>query len=587
MTNYQLPLLLVWIAVGSSLRFTHLTAKSPWTDEFSTVVFSLGNSFQSVPLDRVITADALLQPLQANSEAGIADVIHHLLTESNHPPLYFVLAHLWMKVFIFPLASLVDGGTDKYMWFWAARSLPTLFGVASIPAVYGLSKIAFRSPVIAQLSAAMMAVSPYGIYLAQEARHYTLAILFVIASFCYLVVAARHIQHQKPLSLWMALTWTLINILGISTHYFFALTLCAEAMVLLVLTWHQRARLGDKEELTANNLIPLSPKTPIPNPQSLIPLIAVAASTLVGGLVWLPIWFNNYNNELTQWIYTDKRLGWAWISPVFQVIADWMTGICLLPVEASNPTVVIISAAVTDIFFLWTLPIFYRGLKAQLHHTLDTGLATQVLGGVVGSAIALFLVFTYVLSINLTWQARYHFVYFPAVIVLVGASLAVCWNGGQESEQHPFLWSGSNGKTSVALIWLIGLLSGITVVCNLGYQKYYRPDLFVPLIQQVAQVPVLIATTHKTHEQTGEMMGVAWELKRSGLSVNPQFILAHQDKNSKAPTATFQQTLNQLPRPFDLWLVNFHAPLRVYNCAAESQSLPAVKGYNYKLYHCL
>jgi len=40
----------------------------------------------------------------------------------------------------------------------------------------------FRSRLVGQIAAAMMAVSPYGIYLAQEARHYTLAILLIIAS---------------------------------------------------------------------------------------------------------------------------------------------------------------------------------------------------------------------------------------------------------------------------------------------------------------------------------------------------------------------------------------------------------------------
>jgi len=102
---------------------------------------------------------------------------------SNHPPLYCS-------------RSLVDAGwltpSDKrrygaYVSVWAARSLPALLG-ASIPAVYGLSRLAFRSPLVSQLAAAMMAVSP-GIFLAQEARHYTLA-FWVIASLSCLVIAA-------------------------------------------------------------------------------------------------------------------------------------------------------------------------------------------------------------------------------------------------------------------------------------------------------------------------------------------------------------------------------------------------------------
>ena len=38
-------LLLLWIGIGTIVRFAHLTAKPPWTDEFATLVFSLGHSF--------------------------------------------------------------------------------------------------------------------------------------------------------------------------------------------------------------------------------------------------------------------------------------------------------------------------------------------------------------------------------------------------------------------------------------------------------------------------------------------------------------------------------------------------------------
>jgi len=45
--------------------------------------------------------------------------------------------------------------------------------------------------------------------------------------------------------------------------------------------------------------------------------------------------------------------------------------------------------------------------------------------------------------------------------------------------------------------------------------KADRPDLPSSHNPKVSQVPVLIATAHKTHEQTGEIMGLALEFKRS------------------------------------------------------------------------
>jgi uncharacterized membrane protein len=583
-----LLLLTVWVLIAIGLRLTNLSAKPPWTDEFSTLVFSLGNSFLPVPLDQPISVDVLLQPLQPQPTASIKDVWKHLSSESNHPPLYFFLTHWWMR--LFPTH-------EGLVSLWGARSLAAVFGAASIPAVYALSKLAFRSPLVSHLAAAMMATSPYGIFLAQEARHYTLAILWVIASLACLVIASRHIQNRTQIPIWVALWWVGINAIGIATHYFFTLTLCSEALVLLFLAWRQ----GDKSIQNSKFKIQNSESLPSPSAPWLR-IYAVAAGTFVAGLVWLPVFLqNSYGGKLTEWIQ-GPRTGMAWINPIFQAIAAWITMISLLPVETPQLAVVIASGILMLIFFIWAVPILVRGIKVQLKQP-QTRLMVQVFVGLVVGAIALFFLFTYFFGIDLTRGARYNFVYFPAVIVLLGASLAVCWH-------NPILAKGRwgiNGKKAVVIIWLMGLVSAITVVCNLGYQKYYRPDYFVQLIEQTSHVPVLISTTQKTHVHIGEMMGIAREFKinevlnranfGSDFSQNsiqntkytsPLFLLAHQDEDPSTSTSALQNTLKTLPRPFDLWLVNFNAnePEEVKNCVADTKSLPAVNGYEYKLYHC-
>ncbi|MDZ8065062.1 MAG: glycosyltransferase [Nostoc sp. DedQUE08] len=562
--------ILIWLIVGISLRLINLTAKPPWTDEFATLVFSLGNTFISVPLDRAIAPDILLQPLQLNPAATIGDVIHNLATQDNHPPLYFVLAYLWMKLFN------SDGGLIS---LFGARLLPAIFGAASIPCVYVLGRVAFRSSLVGHLTAAMMAVSPYGVFLAQEARHYTLAILWVIGSLTCLVIATRHIQNRTSLPIWVALFWIGINALGIATHYFFSITLCTEVVVLIFLAWLQ---------LQNSSKFSLFFSPPWRR------IYAVVIGTCVAGLIWIPTLLENENRgALTEWI-RGSRVGLDWLSPIFQALGTLIAMISLLPVESSQALIVIPSGIVMLTFFIWAVPILLRGIKIQLQHP-ESRMMIQVLAGVVISAIAIFFIFTYFLGIDLTRGARYNFVYFPAIVVLLGASLAVCWHPPQ-METEPGKngitsigkW-GINGKKAVILIWLMGFFSAVTVVCNLGYQKYYRPDLFVQLIQQTSPKPVLIATTHKTYVHTGEMMGVAREIKRANSLQNPLFLLAHQDRDPNASTIALENTLKKLPRPFDLWLVNFHAPVAetVKTCViSDTQSLPPVDGYEYELYHC-
>ncbi|AFY53749.1 putative membrane protein [Rivularia sp. PCC 7116] len=570
---FHVLLLLAWLVIGISLRLTNLSGKSPWTDEFSTLVFSLGNSFLGVPLDQAITIDTLLQPLQPNPDAALRNVLINLFSESNHPPIYFVLTHLWLK--LFPTnAGLVS--------VWGARLLAAIFGGLSIPAIFGFSWLAFRSRLISHLAAAMMAVSPFGIFLAQEARHYTLAILWVIASLACLIVALRHINNRTQLPIHIALFWVIVNALGIATHYFFALTLCAEVFVLMLTIWQEWRNKNALVEKHSLNLL-ISPWKRI---------YAVALGTFISGLVWVPIFISNsYGDDLTDWIQ-GERVGFAWISPIFQAIAAWITMISLLPVEASQLAVVIASGLVMIIFFVWLIPILIRGyiqLSKSQNQLMIRALSSFILG-----AIILFFIFTYFLGIDLTRGARYNFVYFPAVIVLVGAILAAIWD---TKSAEKIKW-GFTGKQTVAIILLMGLISSITVVGNLGYQKYYRPDLFVKLIEKTSQNPVLITTTQKTHVQIGEMIGVAREFKleffnqnlnqnlNRNLNKNPKFLLAHQDKDRKVPTITLQNTLKTLSRPIDLWLVNFHAPAEVNNCIADDRALPSIDGYEYKLFHC-
>lgn len=555
----------MWLAIGTGLRLTELAAKPPWTDEFSTIVFSLGNSFRTVPLDRAIAVDVLLQPLVPNPEAGVADVVRHLLEESNHPPLYFVLAHWWMQ--LFP----PDGGLASV---WAARALSVLFGALSIPAIYGLSWLAFRSQLVSQLTAAMMAVSPYGIFVAQEARQYTLAILWVIASLSCLAIATRHTQHQKPLPTWLVVSWVLINFLGVSTHYFFALTLITEALWLLILCWHQIKQ--RKRKTAQKDHLHLTPPPLNSPPWWQISIVAIG--TTAGCLVWLPIfWQESSGGKLTEWIHYTSPGFLAWISPVFQALAGWIAMLSLLPVESPSLLVVIASGFVMLVFFIWAIPILWRGFSTQLQQP-TTSLMTRLFITVVLGAIALFFLFAYVLGIDLTRGPRYNFVYFPAVVVLLGASLAIYWHSPQK--KFP------TGRVAVTLIWLMGLVSGLTIVNNLGYGKYYRPDVLIPLMQQVSHSPVVIATSYKTHVQTGEMMGIAKQLKSSNSSLKPLFFLAQPTQNPRSTTVTLEATLTQLPRPLDLWLVNFLPAVELNGCVADSRPFPFINGYSYKLYHC-
>lgn len=566
----HLGLLLFWIALGTILRLSRLVALPPWTDECATMVFSLGNSFQTIPLTQWISSEILLSPLSPGVDADMNSVVNHLMAESTHPPLYFVLTYWWMK--LFPTH-------DGLVSLWGMRSLSALWGIAAIPSLFGLGYLAFGSRLVGQIAAGMMAVSPYGIFLAQDARHYTLVILWVIASLSCLVIAIQNIHRHQPLSLTTGLVWVGVNSLGMATHYFFSLTLCAQGIVLLSQAW-QEGR-NEPGSLTRSHW-------------RRIYLIAIG--TLVGCLVWLPALSSIYGSEPTAWI-ADGDVTREWLAPIGRLLLWGLSMFFLLPTATTilPIAIVVISSMITVLFILSIIPRLGYGWNQQ--QTLpDQRLALQVLVVYLLSAIALVLVITYGLGMDLTLGARFQFFYFPVVILLFAGIVAGIWPQVRLEAGSGF----KHGPSIVAIIWLMGLVGSFTAITNLGYLQNHRADLLAPVIQNTSQSPIFIATTHKHHGQTGRLMGLAWEFQqlsdkhtpKTDRSRSAQFFLADRDSQTQTYTdaiAKLQQSLTEPPRPFDLWLIDFRTTvdLEPQHCFREQLTESWAGEYKYKLYRCL
>ena len=200
------------ICLGAILRFLNLDSKPASSIEIATIGYSLGHGFGEIALDRLLSLDILLAPLRLDTGIGYGEVLTRLTTESTHPPLYFWLTHWWLNLW-------TENG--ELVSLQLARSLSAIFGILTIPATFYLSWISFRCRLTAHLAALLTAISPYGIYLAQEARHYTLTILWLILALICLIKSLQIVQKQMLIPLWLSCVWIIINALGVATHYFF------------------------------------------------------------------------------------------------------------------------------------------------------------------------------------------------------------------------------------------------------------------------------------------------------------------------------------------------------------------------------
>lgn len=165
-TGYGTALLLVAITgLALILRLPGLTAKSLWIDE----AFSLWMATQD--LDAIWRYTTLLD---------------------KHPPLYYVLLHLWLPP---------DAGE------FALRSLSVLFAVATVPVVYVIGRDAGGTR-LGLLAAGLVAVSPLHVWYAQQGRMYAMLTFFAaVATACLvrLLVAGPTLRPAAAAACWAGL----------------------------------------------------------------------------------------------------------------------------------------------------------------------------------------------------------------------------------------------------------------------------------------------------------------------------------------------------------------------------------------------
>jgi uncharacterized membrane protein len=137
---------------------------------------------------------------------GWSQMWQRLTTYDGNMWLYYTLLHFWVKL------------GDSEGW---TRGLSALFAIASVPAIYLLGRRLLR-PRAATIATILLAVNPFFIRYAQEARSYTLAVLLAILSSYFFIQAVDRPSRRH---------WIIHGVcagLGIYAHFFMGLVYLAQ-----------------------------------------------------------------------------------------------------------------------------------------------------------------------------------------------------------------------------------------------------------------------------------------------------------------------------------------------------------------------
>ncbi len=438
----------ILVGLGVLFRVANLGQPVYWVDEVATSMRVSGYT-QAEVVEQVATGKALtvddLQKFQRIRHDGASagsrvprdstDLLRVLSKSPEHAPLYFILARVWAELW----------GTSVV----AMRSLSVIFSVLSLLAMYGFGQTLFSDDtkprygsVIGQSAMGLLAISPFFVAYAQEARPYSLWVWLLLLSGQWLwrALQTNHWTH-----------WVVYSLLLIPTLY--------TSILSVLVVWGQSLA-----------VLLFQPKR----------WRGYAIATVTALVTMLPwAWI-----IVSQWQTLQSNTSWMYLPlPIWEIFGAWLYGLAVLffdvPIAINNPMVlgiqVVIAAATLS---LMGYAVFYLVRRAP------QAVWGYVLAGALAVPTVLFLG-DLVRNGQSSAGARYMMPTHLGVLVALAYWLSHC------------LWE-KRGRIIMALLLSVGLMSclfGLTETSPYQKSRSLSNETITTLINQT-EAPQVITIPH-------------------------------------------------------------------------------------------
>src|ERR671933_1736900 len=297
-------LIIILLVLGIFFRFVNLDRKIYWMDEtYSSLQISgytESEVAQQLLQEHLLSVEDLHQYQHLNPKKSIVDTVKGIADEEPQlPPLYFILVRFWAQMFGDSVAAI--------------RSFSAFLSVLTFPCIYWLCLELFESSVVGWLACALLAVSPFQLVYAQEARQYSLWTVAILLSSASLLRAMR----VNTCRSWGIYAATLT--LGVYSHLFFVLVATAHAIYVFIINnyrWSKTLRAYFLSSLVG--IIAFSPwiAVIVTNYQQALTMTA-AQDTKIPLLYFLKSWLGNLSrNFIDMGFSSDSPFEIPWYSLV-------------------------------------------------------------------------------------------------------------------------------------------------------------------------------------------------------------------------------------------------------------------------------
>ncbi|MEG4286067.1 glycosyltransferase family 39 protein [Microcoleus sp. A006_D1] len=487
-------LIVVILLTGIFFRFTNLDRKVYSFDESITSLRISGYTWtEMVQQDfqgKTISVEDLQRKYQQiNSEKSWLDTIKGLATEEPQlSPLYFILARFWVQLFGPQVATV--------------RSLSAWISLLLFPSIYWLCWELFQSTSAGWMAVTIVAVSPFHVLYAQEARPYMMFAVLVLLSNAILLRALAKpskriaLQNSTATSKLSKAVWFIYAIaltFGLYSSLLFFLVIFAHGIYVII-----------TENWRFSKIL-------------IAYLLASAAATIIFAPWILVLIHNSRKVEATVGF---PRISLSFMSSLKPLIiitcrmfvdTHWAGGIINFgSSKFATDLIRVIVAAALLLAIAYSICLLYRSTPKRVWLFVLTAIAIPAIVLIAVGGVADRYLVIYILAVQL------------AVAYLFATKISVATNPRQQK-----LWQ----------IGLIAIISSEIVSCavssqsQLWWNKYpsstrYNPG--VAAIVNQAQKPLVIC--HGGNNITGKILSVSYLLKPQ-----VQLLLAVKPEQVKIP----------------------------------------------------